>query len=453
MKRNILTLFAGNTPLRRVANIWQQNFIAAFINDLQGIGCRVDIPPDRGGMGARIIVDGSSDISPPGTMPWEASSCDAPFPFELYRDGDALKMRAGTLYRIEDGVTDARPLEDTGGQPDESATVLAEIPASAAKKIWVEKSSENITLESGNAFPAGRGDEIGVTWWPVGIVSTDADADITELDQYLLGHIYQAISGDALTALDDISIDKNSSEEVQIKDWETADRADSVAETALFPFQDTDGTLKYAQPGDIPVAPPVLDELSLDWSQGLKAQWHYWDQWTTSEATTPPYGWRPHLSSIFGIKTWGTGGGRYDDTLYYMRIGDLLAMVDPDPVDERSIDRATISGEEKIEIKGWNALTDAPPTYEPDDDDAIPIKKWDGSAYENVIGFATLAKLRLKLAEFIADAAYTTQTISDPPTQTEVQNINDGLVSAVGKINALLAALEAAGIMPEPEEE
>jgi len=52
------------------------------------------------------------------------------------------------------------------------------------------------------------------------------------------------------------------------------------------------------------------------------------------------------------------------------------------------------------------------------------------------------------LLDHIADAAYTTQTVSDPPTQTEVQNINDGLVSAVGKINALLAALEAAGIMP-----
>jgi hypothetical protein len=239
---------------------------------------------------------------------------DSPFPFELYRDEDALKIRAGTLYRIEDGVTEARPLEDTGGQPDESATVLAEIPATAEKKIWVEQSSEDITLESADAFPADRDDEIGVTWWPVGIVSTDAGANITELDQYLLGHIYQAVSGDAL--------------------------------------------------------------------------------------------------------------------------------------DERSIDRATISGEEKIEIKGWNALTDALPTYEPDDDDAIPMKKWDGSAYENVIGFATVAKLRLKLADHIADAAYYSDTINDPPTQTQVQNINDGLVSAVGKINALLAALEAAGIMP-----
>lgn len=44
-----------------------------------------------------------------------------------------------------------------------------------------------------------------------------------------------------------------------------------------------------------------------------------------------------------------------------------------------------------------------------------------------------------------AVAAYTTQAISNPPTQAEVQNINDGLVTAVRLANALRTALVDAG--------
>jgi hypothetical protein len=53
------------------ANVAETNFVHNWINDLQGIGCRVTRPgPD--GKGARIIVDGSSEIEPPSEMrkPW-----------------------------------------------------------------------------------------------------------------------------------------------------------------------------------------------------------------------------------------------------------------------------------------------------------------------------------------------------------------------------------------------
>jgi len=59
MKNN----WQAGDPIRAVANAHQANFYANFVNDLQGIGCRV-VKPDKTGMGCRIIVgDGSSDVN------------------------------------------------------------------------------------------------------------------------------------------------------------------------------------------------------------------------------------------------------------------------------------------------------------------------------------------------------------------------------------------------------
>jgi hypothetical protein len=237
-----------------------------------------------------------------------------------------------------------------------------------------------------------------------------------------------------------------------------------------------------------------------------------------------------------GIKRWIPAGSglsdQYVETLEMIRLDELLALVDPDPVDERSIDRATISGEEKIEIKGWNSLTSLPdpsivpglrdaipmkiwdagistyknvvgfrtvselrdaiavpdersisrveiadveklelkgwseqdeelPVYEPKGEDAVLLKKWnptggeeEAGKYEHVAEFATVANLRSKLLEFIYDALYEPPSISDPPSKAEVEAVSGGVAAAIDKINELLAALLAAGIMPpDPEEE
>ena len=51
-------------PVRAVANAHTANFIANFVNDLQGIGCRVIKPNPANGMGCRIEVAGASDVVP-----------------------------------------------------------------------------------------------------------------------------------------------------------------------------------------------------------------------------------------------------------------------------------------------------------------------------------------------------------------------------------------------------
>lgn len=65
MKRRIFKRFGPDTPVRRVANIKEQNFWRNVLNDIQGIGCRVEIPENQGGLGARVIVDGGADIDWP----------------------------------------------------------------------------------------------------------------------------------------------------------------------------------------------------------------------------------------------------------------------------------------------------------------------------------------------------------------------------------------------------
>ena len=57
--------FRAGDPLRKVSNARQANRLANIWNDITGIGCRIDKPINAEGRGWHIIVDGSSDITPP----------------------------------------------------------------------------------------------------------------------------------------------------------------------------------------------------------------------------------------------------------------------------------------------------------------------------------------------------------------------------------------------------
>lgn len=50
-------------PARGVPGAGDANTIANILQDIQGIGCRIEKPMGRGGMGWHVVVDGSTDIS------------------------------------------------------------------------------------------------------------------------------------------------------------------------------------------------------------------------------------------------------------------------------------------------------------------------------------------------------------------------------------------------------
>ena len=57
--------FKSEDPLRAVGNVEDHNRIANILNTIEGIGCRIHKPLNGDGRGWAIIVDGSSDITPP----------------------------------------------------------------------------------------------------------------------------------------------------------------------------------------------------------------------------------------------------------------------------------------------------------------------------------------------------------------------------------------------------
>lgn len=65
MIRNIFERYKAGTPARQVANVADANWMRNFFNDLQGIGCRVEMPEHLGGLGCRIVVDGTTDVPYP----------------------------------------------------------------------------------------------------------------------------------------------------------------------------------------------------------------------------------------------------------------------------------------------------------------------------------------------------------------------------------------------------
>jgi hypothetical protein len=86
---NFFHRFIPDAPLRAVSNVRDHMRMVNFIEDLQGVYCRVVKPLDRELMGCRIIVDGSSDIEPPEDIvpPWSPTLIVDDRTTELDADG------------------------------------------------------------------------------------------------------------------------------------------------------------------------------------------------------------------------------------------------------------------------------------------------------------------------------------------------------------------------------
>lgn len=96
--RNFLKSHMPNAPSRTVPGVTTANRVANILQDIQGIGCRIEKPTDREGLGWHVVVDGSTDIANPdgSTNP----------PFATYKGGSFSENRGGTygeLVTISDG--------------------------------------------------------------------------------------------------------------------------------------------------------------------------------------------------------------------------------------------------------------------------------------------------------------------------------------------------------------
>jgi hypothetical protein len=103
-------------PVRKTANATQQRRIAKILNDLQGVGCRVEKPTDGDGRGWKIIIDGSSDIEYPPNMQFPggaASSGSARWRATIIDAGTRqIKIEDGTWTRL------GTPWDYTSNAPD-----------------------------------------------------------------------------------------------------------------------------------------------------------------------------------------------------------------------------------------------------------------------------------------------------------------------------------------------
>jgi len=56
--------YKAEDPLRKVANVEEVNRVHRILNDIKGVGCRIEKPQGANGLGWKIVVDGSTDLDP-----------------------------------------------------------------------------------------------------------------------------------------------------------------------------------------------------------------------------------------------------------------------------------------------------------------------------------------------------------------------------------------------------
>ena len=216
---NWLSRFVPETPLRKVANVRQQNRIANILEDIQGIGCRILKPTDREGLGWRIMLDGSSDVEPPADtyLAW-----DEQYSWRLTLESfDIASITSGTLYWRREAQT----ITDYTGTIDFSTNthfyITVDRSGATPTFTWTEGTSFPEATSTLSYIPIYEFTEAG----NFRSVIYRANNDIWIADEYL----------------DDITIEEDTNGKLQFKDWDAA-----VTDNA--PYKKSDGTMIYRIP-------------------------------------------------------------------------------------------------------------------------------------------------------------------------------------------------------------
>lgn len=107
-------------PVRLVANVEETNRVHRILNDIKGIGCRIEKPRGANGLGWRIIVDGSSDTDP---IPDSSVGNDTgKIPYKPYDLRESLGVPRGGIIAWSGAVSDIpngwRLCDGGSGTPD-----------------------------------------------------------------------------------------------------------------------------------------------------------------------------------------------------------------------------------------------------------------------------------------------------------------------------------------------
>ena len=128
--RNWLRRYKPEEPLRLVANVRQQNRIANVLEDIEGIGCRIEKPQNLEGMGWKIVVgDGGDAENPDGSTP-------GAYQFEVVRFSDtSVKVRGGWWAYY---VGEVRTQEDLAVAGADFENLTGELSPSGTGVIYLE---------------------------------------------------------------------------------------------------------------------------------------------------------------------------------------------------------------------------------------------------------------------------------------------------------------------------
>lgn len=148
--------FKQGDPTRIVADHLQANRIANILQDIQGLGCRIEKPTDADGRGWKIIIDGSSDITPPDGYEFPGGSRIDQFDVNFAVTAGYVTVRAGTVAK-QQGNTEYHfgMTVDGGGSSEDPANFQTLGPISSNTYIF---------LAAGTTGPAIA--TLGTGAWP-----------------------------------------------------------------------------------------------------------------------------------------------------------------------------------------------------------------------------------------------------------------------------------------------
>ncbi len=191
------TNYRPGEPIRHLCDPSERNKINNILQDISGVGCRIEKPTDLNGMGWKIVIDGTSDIIPPDNYEFPGGAkvddlsidlndddeiqdfeWDSPSPVELgsladedlfmYRDAsDASKQ----YIAFDDLVTEiAAELENQDYRTFLSLTdTPSTYPEPELDQVWVP-----VVNETGTGLEWADLDAFGVgRYWKLGGESTE----------------------------------------------------------------------------------------------------------------------------------------------------------------------------------------------------------------------------------------------------------------------------------------
>ena len=108
------TNYRAGEPIRHLCNPVERNRVNNILQDIQGVGCRIEKPVNDEGKGWKIVVDGSSDETPPDDYEFPSGTINL--------DEISIDFNTGSEVEINDWSTEATTRTESMWLHDERIT-------------------------------------------------------------------------------------------------------------------------------------------------------------------------------------------------------------------------------------------------------------------------------------------------------------------------------------------